>query len=54
MRRIQHLTGCCSPPPPSFLIQGILWAGGLGKRMSSLLGGSRSEWQWNHLLAVIG
>ena len=38
------------PSPPSFLNQGIIWAGGLGK---TALGASRSERWWSHLLAVL-
>ena len=42
------------PAPPCVLTQGIIWAGGLGKRQSSLLGGGRSEWWGGHFLVVIG
>lgn len=54
MRKVQYLTSWCSlaPSPPSFLIQGIIWAGSLKKRMIHLPGSHISEWRWKHLLLV--
>lgn len=57
MRKIQPLRrGCCSlTPPTSFLSHpGTHGGRGLGKRMSPVLGGSRSEGHGSHLLAVTG
>lgn len=57
MRKIQPLRrGCCSlTPPTSFLsLPGTHGGRGLGKRMSPVLGGSRSEGHGSHLLAVTG